>query len=332
MRRPPLVLTVGEPAGIGPDVALSLARNPIDVGIVVVGDRRTLSERADMLGVTVAFDAFRDDLPPRPPTPGRITLLDVPLARPIEPGRPDPANGPALLAGLRTAIRGCLSGRFSALVTGPINKAVINESGTPFTGHTEFLADETGTSQVVMMLTAPGLRVALVTTHLPLRAVPDALTPGRLRNTLSITDRGLREHYGIPRPRILVCGLNPHAGEDGHLGHEDAEIIAPIVSALRTEGLAIEGPLPADTVFTPRYLERADVVVAIYHDQGLPVLKHLGFGRAVNVTLGLPFVRTSVDHGTAFDLAGTGRADPGSLHAAIAEAAAMTGIRRKRPN
>jgi 4-hydroxythreonine-4-phosphate dehydrogenase len=244
----------------------------------------------------------------------------VASAADLQPGRLTPRNAAYVLATLTAATRACLAGEFDALVTGPVNKASINEAGTPFTGHTEFIAELTG-GEPVMLLTAPGLRVALATTHLPLTEVSRAITMTGLRRTLRILHRDLVERFGIPDPRILVAGLNPHAGEAGHLGREEIDIIVPALEALRQEGLNLTGPLPADTLFLPPLLAEADAVLAMYHDQGLPVLKHLGFGRAVNITLGLPIIRTSVDHGTALDLAGSGRADPGSLLAAIDAAA-----------
>jgi len=240
----------------------------------------------------------------------------VPLARPATPGQPDPASAPAVLAMLRRAAEGCLEGEFAAMVTAPVHKAVINDAGLPFSGHTEFLAGITG-GEPVMLLAADKLRVALATTHLPLAEVPRAITAERVQRVLRVLDYDLRTRFGIAEPRILVAGLNPHAGEGGHLGREEIEVIEPALARLRREGLELEGPLPADTLFTPRRLENADAVLAMYHDQGLPVLKFAGFGRAVNITLGLPVVRTSVDHGTALDLAGTGKAESGSLVAAL---------------
>jgi 4-hydroxythreonine-4-phosphate dehydrogenase len=257
-----------------------------------------------------------------------LPVHHVPLGRPAQCGRPDPANAAYVLATIREATEGCLAGRWDALTTGPIQKSVIADAGTPFSGHTEFLAELTGAAMPVMLLVAGEFRVALATTHLPLAAVPAAIDGRLLDRVIAILDRDLRARFGLGRPRILVCGLNPHAGEGGHLGREDEEIIAPAIARARAAGLAVSGPYPADTVFTPRHLEQADAVLAMYHDQGLPVLKYAGFGRAVNVTLGLPIVRTSVDHGTALDLAGTGRADAGSLREAIALAARMaTGAR-----
>lgn len=258
---------------------------------------------------------------------GTLSVLHQPLAVPSTPGRLDPSNGAAVVALIDRAVDGSLSGEFSAMVTAPVQKSLINEAGIAFTGHTEYIAARTRAPLPVMMLVAGTLRVALATTHLPLRAVGDALSTPLLVQLLGILAHDLARDWGLPRARIAVCGLNPHAGEGGHLGDEELRIIAPAIREARAAGLDVTGPLPADTVFVPRQLEQFDVVLAMYHDQGLPVLKHAGFGRAVNVTLGLPIVRTSVDHGTALDLAGTGTADAGSLRAAVELAASMAGHR-----
>jgi 4-hydroxythreonine-4-phosphate dehydrogenase len=314
---PPLAFTPGEPAGIGPDLAVLLAHEPPSTPLVVIADRDLLAERGERLGRPIQIV----DYPPAPedfPLPGRLPVLHVPLAVPSRPGRPDPANGPYVLATLDRAIAGCRSGEFAALVTGPVHKGVINEAGIPFTGHTEYLAQATGTRRVVMMLVGAGMRVALATTHLPLRAVADALTPQLLEETLRVLHTALVDRFALAEPRILVAGLNPHAGEGGHLGREELEVIVPVLERLRGEGMRLIGPLPADTLFNPPVLAQGDCVLAMYHDQGLPVLKHASFGQGVNVTLGLPLVRTSVDHGTALDRAGTGEIAPGSLRAAIA--------------
>lgn len=282
-----------------------------------------LAERARLLGLALEL------LPPEPlpSPPGSLRVLPVPLASTATPGRLDPANAAGVLGTLQAAVDGCLQGRFAALVTGPVHKGVINEAGIAFTGHTEFLAQATRTPRVVMMLAAPGLRVALATTHVPLHAVPGLITRGMLEEVLHILHHDLRHHFGIEHPRILVAGLNPHAGEGGHLGREEIEVISPALEALRAEGMELIGPLPADTLFTPARLRTADAVLTMFHDQGLPVLKHIGFGNSVNITLGLPIIRTSVDHGTALDLAGSGRADPSSLFAA-ADLAAQLARRR----
>ncbi len=319
---PRLVYTPGEPAGIGPDLCALVAQQSHPFELVAVADPTLLEQRAATLGLPLRCEPHDVASRPRPGEPGYIAVLPVPLTVPAVAGRPDTANAPYVLETLRRAVAECASGRASALVTGPVHKAVINEAGVPFTGHTEFLAGLTG-GDPVMMLACPGLRVALVTTHLPLAAVPAAVTAPRLERVIRVLHRDLVRRFGLPAPRILVCGLNPHAGEDGHLGREEIEVIGPVLERLRGEGLRLDGPVPADTAFTPLRLARADAVLAMYHDQGLPVLKHLGFGRAVNVTLGLPIVRTSVDHGTALDLAGTGRADSGSLVEALALAARL---------
>ena len=280
---------------------------------MILGDARVLRERAAARGV--AFDPppyrSRDAAP-------AVSVLDVPAAAPVHAGRLDPANARHVIAMLERATDGCLAGEFDALVTAPVQKSVINEAGIAFTGHTEFLAERCKAPQVVMLLAGGGLRVALATTHLPLAQVPRAITPALLRSVLRILDGDLRRRFGIARPRILVAGLNPHAGESGYLGREEIEVIAPTIAALAAEGLDVSGPYPADTLYTPRMLEGADATLAMFHDQGLPVLKHAAFGAAVNVTLGLPIVRTSVDHGTALDRAGTGEVDGGSLREALA--------------
>jgi 4-hydroxythreonine-4-phosphate dehydrogenase len=282
---------------------------------VIIGSRALLTERARLLGANVELTTYRPDADARP-APGSLPVIDVPLAAPCVAGRLDVANARHVLAMLDRAISGAAQGEFAAIVTAPVQKSVINDSGVPFTGHTEYLAQRTNAAHPVMLLAADNLRVALATTHLPLRAVSDAITPELLDTTLRILDADIRRLWGISRPRIAVCGLNPHAGESGHLGREDGDVILPAIQRARAAGVMVDGPLPADTVFVPRALSNYDVVLAMYHDQGLPVLKHAGFGHAVNITLGLPIVRTSVDHGTALDLAGTGRADAGSLIAA----------------
>ena len=320
-----LAVTVGEPAGIGPDICLDLARAAPapNVELTLVGDVHLLAERAATLGYPARLVTLEPHQPAGPSDLGAVPVLHVDLPRPPPPGRPDPANALALLEGLDHAVGGCLEGRFDALVTAPLDKGVINDAGIPFSGHTEYLAARCGATQVVMLLVADRLRVALATTHLPLREVPDALTVHGLAGTLRILGHDLRRRFGLARPRIAVCGLNPHAGERGHLGREEIDVIAPAIALVQDDGLDITGPLPADTLLTPARLAPFDVVLAMYHDQGLPVLKYAGFGRAVNVTLGLPIIRTSVDHGTAYDLAGSGRADAGSLRAAVALAVEM---------
>lgn len=318
-----IVLTPGEPAGVGPDLVLGLANRDWPVELVVVADPALLQARAKQLGLSVRLLPYDASATPRPQAAGTLTLAAVSLAEPAIAGKLNVANGPYVLATLQRAAAGALSGEFAALVTGPVHKGVINEAGVPFSGHTEFFAEQAGCDQVVMMLATEGLRVALATTHLPLSQVAAAITPAGLTRTLQILHGGLQRQFGLPRPRILVCGLNPHAGEGGHLGREELEIIGPVLEQLRLQGMELLGPLPADTLFQDKYLQRADAVLAMYHDQGLPVLKYKGFGRAVNITLGLPFIRTSVDHGTALDLAGTGQADMGSLLTALDQALAM---------
>ncbi len=313
---PRVALTPGEPAGIGPDLCLMLAQGAHPAQLVVVADPRVLRDRAELLGLHLELLPFIPEAPRRRQGPGTLELIPVPSSAPVHPGRLDPGNGACVLRTLEIGCDGCLSGDFDALVTGPVHKGVINEAGFPFSGHTEFLAQRCG-ADPLMLLTAPGLRVALATTHLPLAEVSRHLTRPLLERVLRILHGELSSRFGIARPRILVCGLNPHAGEGGHLGREEIEVIGPVVAGLRAEGMALSGPLPADTAFTPRALAGTDAVLAMYHDQGLPVLKHLGFGRAVNLTLGLPILRTSVDHGTALELAGTGRAELGSLEAAL---------------
>ncbi|MEX0731015.1 MAG: 4-hydroxythreonine-4-phosphate dehydrogenase PdxA [Aquisalimonadaceae bacterium] len=316
-----LALTVGEPAGIGPDLAVMLARRSRDTDLVAIGDPDVLAERAHQLGESLRL--VSDPTVPVTRNAGELTVLPCPVHHPVVPGRLDTANARHVLRMLELAGRGCLDGRFDAVVTAPVQKSVINDAGIPFSGHTEFFAELTGAPLPVMLLAADDLRVALATTHLPLREVADAVTAARLTQVLRILDHDLRRKLGIARPRILVCGLNPHAGEGGHLGREEIDTIIPVLNMLRDEGLDLAGPLPADTLFTPRVLAGADAVLAMYHDQGLPVLKHAGFGHAVNITLGLPIIRTSVDHGTALDLAGSGRAEDGSLRAAMAYAERM---------
>jgi len=319
-----IVLTSGEPAGIGPDLCLAAAGVDHSFDLVVAGDRRVLRERAGMLGLQLAFESYDPSAARRPHPAGIVRLLhrDAPAA--VHAGRPDPANAGYVLSLLEAAADGCLAGEFDAMVTAPVHKGVIADSGRPFTGHTEFLAERLGCPRPVMLLVAGSLRVAVATTHIPLRAVPGALTRALLEDTLAVLDDGLKRRFRLAAPRILVCGLNPHAGEGGHLGTEEIDVIAPAVAAARRRGIDAAGPLPADTAFTPASLADADAVLAMFHDQGLPVLKHAGFGRGVNVTLGLPIVRTSVDHGTALDLAATGKADPGSLMAALTLAAGLS--------
>lgn len=300
--RAPIAYTLGEPAGIGADIILQLAQNHDLSNIIALGDEELLAARAKQLGVTI---------------PPSLPIRHIPIRNPFISGKPSTKNVSGVLNMLNTAIDGCISGEFSAMVTGPLHKGIINDAGINFSGHTEYLAERTKAPLPVMMLATNSLRVALVTTHLPLKDVSSAITESLIIQICEIVDHDLRSKYAIKKPTLLVCGLNPHAGEDGHLGMEEIQIITPALNKLREKGINVVGPLPADTLFTPKYLDSADIAIAMYHDQGLPVLKSQGFGEAANITLGLPIIRTSVDHGTAFDLAGTGKADTGSLLTAI---------------
>ncbi len=317
---PVIALTSGEPAGVGPELCLRLAEHRFPARLVVLADRLLQAGRAAQLGVEASL---RDWNPALPAVPGTLDVLHTPLAGRSLAGRLDPRNSPYVLALLDRALAGCRSGEFAAMVTAPVHKGVINDAGVPFTGHTEYLAEQTATPRVVMMLAGGGLRVALLTTHLPLKEVPAAVTQGALEETLRILHAEMGRKYGIAAPRILVAGLNPHAGEGGYLGREEIEVITPVLERLRAEGMSLIGPLPADTMFTPPLLAQGDCVLAMYHDQGLTALKYASFGQGINVTLGLPIIRTSVDHGTALELAGTGRADAGSLFVAIEQAIEM---------
>lgn len=319
-----IAVTPGEPAGIGPELVVRLAQLPLpSVELVVVADPELLRSNAHALELPLVVSIFD---PARSVQSGQshLSVLPVSLRHPVTSGRLHVDNAAYVLDTLRQATDLCLDKTCRALVTGPVHKGIVNDAGIPFSGHTEFFAEHSGVDQVVMMLACEGLRVALATTHLPLRDVADAITPASLNRTIEILHHDLVAQFGIAQPRILICGLNPHAGEGGHLGREELEVINPVISRLRQErGWHLSDALPADTLFTPRHLEHADAVLAMYHDQGLPVLKYKGFGAAVNITLGLPFIRTSVDHGTALDLAGTGRADLGSLETALSTALAM---------
>jgi 4-hydroxythreonine-4-phosphate dehydrogenase len=319
--RPRLVITAGEPAGIGPDLCLQLQGHRFPADLVIVADPQLLKERARVMGHPLVMNSW---FPGQPfEAPEVLAVWPVSKALSTAQGILTAQNAGYVLETITAAAKACLRGDFDAMVTGPVSKASLNDAGYVFSGHTEFLAEITG-GDPVMLLTAPGLRVALATTHLPLRAVPQAITRESLARTLRILHQGLQCCFGIPSPRILVAGLNPHAGEGGHLGHEEETIMIPLLDDLRAQGMQLVGPLPADTLFVPQVLEGADAVLAMYHDQGLPVLKYLGFGRAVNITLGLPIIRTSVDHGTALDRAGTGSVDAGSLLAAIDAAITMS--------
>lgn len=316
-RTPRILITAGEPAGIGPDLVLAMAQDQWPVEIAAVCDPQILRERSMELGLPVALDLISLDDEARAHEAGSLAVLPVESAERVCLGTPDPRNAGYVLETLRLATQACLSGKANAMVTGPVQKSTIIEAGNEFQGHTEFIADLCKVSTPVMMLVADRLRVALATTHLPLRLVSRAITGKRLREVLHALHRDLRDRFQCEKPRILVCGLNPHAGENGHLGQEEIQVIMPALEEARRSGLDVIGPLPADTLFTPKHLDSADAVLAMYHDQGLPVLKYAGFGESVNVTLGLPIVRTSVDHGTALELAGTGQADVGSMRAAI---------------
>jgi 4-hydroxythreonine-4-phosphate dehydrogenase len=314
-----LAITAGEPAGIGPDIILQLAcQKTWPAELVVIADPLVLQNRAQKLGLTVRIRHYplaTDDQ--HPPQLGELLVLPISCPDSVLPGVLNPNNAEYVLATLRRAAQGCLSGEFAGMVTAPLHKGVINDAGVPFTGHTEYLAEFTHAPLPVMMLTAGRLRVALATTHLPLKNVSAAITWQSLQQVLTILNHDLQTKFGLSNPHILVCGLNPHAGEGGHLGMEEQETIIPVIRDLQQQGMNLTGPLPADTLFTPRHLKTADAVLAMYHDQGLPVLKNVGFGHAVNITLGLPIIRTSVDHGTALDLAGSGKAESSSLQAAI---------------
>lgn len=315
MQRPPVIaVTSGEPAGIGPELCARLASRRSAARRVILGDRALLEARALQSGIAAAYTDYQ---PERAPDNGAIEVLHLPLRVRSSAGRLDPANAAYVLSLLDRAIAGCREGEFAAMVTAPVHKGVINEAGIAFTGHTEYLAEKTGTARVVMMLAGAGLRVALATTHLPLKDVPGAITRPELEAAIRILHADLVGKFGIVRPRILVAGLNPHAGEGGHMGREELDVIAPVLDKLRGEGMDLVGPLPADTLFTRGVLAGSDAQFAMYHDQGLAVLKYAAFEDGINVTLGLPIIRTSVDHGTALDLAGSGKADPRSLYAAV---------------
>ena len=314
-----LAITTGEPAGIGPEICLQAMAGVTDIQLILIGDEDLLRERAQRLNLPSELPHFDAAAPAQP----GAFLRHVPLTAPVTAGVLNDDNSLYVLETLKTAVQGSLDGLWDGIVTAPVHKGIINDAGIPFSGHTEYFRDYCGCDEVVMMLATTDLRVALVTTHLPLKDVAAACSAERIQRVARILHQDLQSKFGIQQPRILVAGLNPHAGEDGHLGREELDVIIPALDALRAEGLNLTGPLPADTLFTPRHLQQADAVLAMYHDQGLPVLKFHGFGRAANITLGLPVIRTSVDHGTALDLAGTGQADPGSLYTAIEVAAQM---------
>ena len=315
-----IAITPGEPAGIGPDLLLTLAQQAWDAQLVVIADAKLLKARAKHLGLNIHLIEFNENIPAKPAPAGSVYLHQVDLGEDVELGVLNDGNGHYVLDTLRIASEKNMDGTFDAVVTGPVHKGIINKAGISFSGHTEYFAQQSNTADVVMLLATEGLRVALVTTHIPLAYVSRAITKERLTKVIGILNHDLQTKFGIEKPRILVCGLNPHAGEDGHLGTEEIDTITPTLDALNSQGMNLIGPLPADTLFQDKYLSEADVVLAMYHDQGLPVLKYTGFGKSVNITLGLPFIRTSVDHGTALDLAGSGKADVGSFELAIREA------------
>ena len=318
-----IAITPGEPAGVGPELTIQIAQREWDAELVVIADKTMLKERAEMLDLPLTLHDFDPERAPKRHIPGELVVLHQALTEPSVVGQLNEANGRYVVDTLTEASQGNMDGVFDAIVTGPVHKGIINQAGVPFSGHTEFFANHSNTSDVVMLLATEGLRVALVTTHIPLAYVAKAITKERLAKVTGILHDELKTKFGLKQPNILVCGLNPHAGEGGHLGREEIDIIEPTLEALRAQGMKLIGPLPADTLFQPKYLEKTDAVLAMYHDQGLPVLKYKGFGNAVNITLGLPYIRTSVDHGTALDLAGTGQADAGSMLVAIGHAIKM---------
>lgn len=312
-----IAITPGEPAGVGPDLVVQLAQAAQTVELVAIADPELLQQRASQLGLTLSLRTFDPLQPAQASGPNELTVLPVSLAEACIAGTLNHRNAHYVLATLDAAIDGCVANHFDAMVTAPVNKAVINDAGIAFSGHTEYLAKRTHTEQVVMMLATEGLRVALVTTHLPLAAVPAQVTRAQVEKVTRILHHDLQINFGLPQPKIIVLGLNPHAGEGGHMGREEIDHIIPAMQTLAAEGITLTGPLPADTAFNEKYLSQCDAVLAMYHDQGLPVLKYKGFGQSVNITLGLPLIRTSVDHGTALDLAGTGKAEIGSLQTAL---------------
>jgi 4-hydroxythreonine-4-phosphate dehydrogenase len=318
-----LAITAGEPAGIGPDLIIQLVQKSHPDELIAICDPEMLCARAQQLDMPIVIEKFNPEDPPSPTVARTIKVLPVQLSRTVTAGQLDAKNANYVLETLSIAANGCLNGQFDAMVTAPVHKGIINDAGIPFSGHTEFLETLTGSQQVVMMLATEGLKVALVTTHIPLSKVATAITQPLLRTIIEVLRHDLIHTFGISSPRIIVSGLNPHAGEGGHMGREEIDTIEPVLNELRNKGYDLLGPLPADTLFTPKYLNHCDAVLAMYHDQGLPVLKYKGFGNAVNITLGMPIIRTSVDHGTALDLAGTGKADIGSLTLAIHYAAEM---------
>ena len=322
---PRIVITSGEPAGVGPDACVTLAQTGWEADLVVAADAQLLAATATALGLPLVVERYDLRRPAKPHRAGTLQVMHIPTNCAVLAGQPDVRNAAYVIEMLNRACDGCTNGEFAAMVTAPVQKSVLMDAGYAFTGHTEYLAARTRAALPVMLLVSDDLRVALATTHLALADVPRAITRERLRATIRIVNLGLERHFSRPAPRIAVLGLNPHAGEAGHLGREELDVIEPVILELKAEGLNILGPVPADTAFTPVFLQSVDVIVAMYHDQGLPVIKHVGFGHAVNVTLGLPILRTSVDHGTAFRLARSGKADAGSLHAALSLAIELAG-------
>ncbi|WP_211232726.1 4-hydroxythreonine-4-phosphate dehydrogenase PdxA [Marinobacterium litorale] len=325
-----LAITPGEPSGIGPDLCIQIAQQAHPHQLIVIADPELMRARALQLGLPLTLVELDHQAPPVATQAGQLFIDAIPTSAPVQPGLLNPANAPYVLSTLERATNGCLTGEFDALITAPVHKGVINQAGIAFSGHTEFLEALTNTNKVVMMLATDGLRVALATTHLPLAAVPSAITRPLLNDVLQVLITDLKTYFGATRPRILVCGLNPHAGEGGYLGREEIDTITPVLESFDASEVELVGPLPADTLFTEHNLQGADAVLAMYHDQGLPVLKYKGFGRAVNITLGLPIIRTSVDHGTALELAGSGKADAGSLLTALQYAADMATTRNNQ--
>lgn len=323
-----IAITPGEPAGIGPDLTVSIAQQNWPVELVVIASKSLLLERAKALSLPLTLVDYDQTSKPTPQKAGTLTILNVDIAETCIPGELNTANGHYVVETLRIASEKNISGEFDAIATGPVHKGLINQAGIAFSGHTEYFASQANCADVVMMLATEGLRVALVTTHIPLAYVAKAITPDRLHKVTSILHQDLKEKFGIKSPKIYACGINPHAGEDGHLGREEIEVMEPTFTQLREEGVDIIGPLPADTIFQEKYLAEADAILAMYHDQGLPVLKYKGFGSSVNITLGLPFVRTSVDHGTALELAATGTADTGSFIEAINNAINLAKVKQ----
>lgn len=326
----PIIITAGEPSGIGADIILKLADKKWPATLVICIDKELLTARIKQLKLDIELVDYDSSKTVKPCPIGQLMVAHLPLKQPSEAGKLNKNNAQYVLDTLSFANQGCLSGEFSAVVTAPVHKGIINEAGMAFTGHTEFFAEQSNTDLVVMMLATTGLRVALATTHLPLKDVANTITEERLTSIIDILNDELQVKYAISKPRIYVCGLNPHAGEGGHMGREEIETIEPTLEKLRLQGIDLIGPLPADTLFQEKYLQDADAVLAMYHDQGLPVLKYKGFGKAVNITLGLPYIRTSVDHGTALDLAGTGKANAGSLLCAVDEAITMATSQKNR--